>query len=299
MTGGGVPELDLETLRLLVALAETSSLSAAARGRGISQPAGSARIRELEARWRLAIVRRSTRGSSLTSDGEAVVAWARTVLHAADTMRAGLAAMSVERDEGVAVAASLTIAEYLVPRWLGELHTRSPKVQPRLVVVNSERVADAVRSGEVDLGFIETALMPTDLARKTVGRDRLVVVVAPTHRWARRRTPLTTAEMADERWVLREQGSGTRSTFETAIRQVPQLAMEGTSAAALIGAAMARVGPAVVSARSVIAELETGRLVEVPTTVRLSRPLTAIWRPDQRLGRPAEDLLLIAIEAMR
>jgi DNA-binding transcriptional LysR family regulator len=214
-------------------------------------------------------------------------------------MRGSLAAMSAERDVGLAIASSLTVAEYLLPRWLGELHTRSPKVRPLLQVINSEMVAAAVREGRAELGFIETAVLPVDLARRTVGRDRLAVVVAPDHRWALRRTPLSPEEMIQERWVLREEGSGTRSTFETAIRQVPQIAMEGASIAALIGAAIAQVGPAVVSARSVVAELDTGRLVEVATSVELRRPLTAVWRREERLSRPAEDLLIVAGEAMR
>lgn len=299
MAADPMPDLDLETLRLLLALEETQSLSGAARKRGISQPSASARVREFEARWKVSIVRRSARGSAMTSDGAAVLAWARTVLHAADTMRASLLAMSQEQAEGVAVAASLTVAEHLLPRWLGELHARWPDVRPRLQVVNSERVVEAVRSGAADIGFIETARMPVDLARKVVGRDRLVVVVSPGHRWARRSTPVTLAELRDERWVLREPGSGTRNTFETAIQRVPEIALEGTSTAALIGAAIAQVGPAVVSARTVVAELETGRLVEVPTSVDLLRPLTAIWRAEERPRRSASDLLSIAVHAMR
>ncbi len=179
----------------------------------------------------------------MTTDGQAVVSWARTVLHAADTMRASMEALTGQRRAGVTVAASLTVAEYLLPRWLGELHDRRPEVQPVLKVVNSETVADAVRSGRADVGFIESADLPVGLARKVVGRDQLVVVVAPAHPWARRRTPLTLAELRAARWVLRESGSGTRSTFESALRREPEVAMEATSTAALVGAAVAGVGP--------------------------------------------------------
>lgn len=293
------PDLDIETLRLLVAVAESGSLSAAARERGISQPAASKRIREFEGRWRLAVVRRSTSGSRLTLDGHAVVSWARTSLHAVDTMRASMSAMSDHRGAGVAVAASLTVAEHLLPTWLGALHTRRPDVQPVLHVVNSETVSSLVRSGSTDIGFIESALLPVGLARKIVGRDRLVVVVSPDHAWARRRTPLQVSELAQSRWVLREQGSGTRSTFETALRLQPDLALEATSTTSLIGAALAGVGPAVVSSRAAVAELETGRLVAVPTELDLMRPLTGIWRRDERLSEVALELLSIAVEAFR
>jgi DNA-binding transcriptional LysR family regulator len=293
------PDLDIETLRLLVAVAESGSLSAAAAARGISQPAASARIRAFESRWRLAVLRRSSRGSQLTTDGHAVVSWARSTLHSVDLMRSSMTAMSAHRRAGVAVAASLTVAEHLLPRWLGELHVRRPDVQPVLHVVNSETVESLVRAGGADLGFIESAQLPTGLARKVVGRDRLVVVVGAHHPWARRRTPLRAEELAAERWVLREPGSGTRSTFESALRREPQLALEATSTTALIGAALAGVGPAVVSARASTAELETGRLVVVPTELDLLRPLTGIWRGDERLSEAAADLLSIAIEASR
>ncbi len=293
------PDLDLETLRLLVAVSETGSLSAAAARRGISQPAASARVREFESRWRLAVVHRSARGSRMTTDGEAVVSWARGVLHAADTMRSSMSALTGRRRAGVTVAASLTVAEYLLPRWLGELHQRRPEVQPVLRVVNSDTVADAVRSGEADIGFIESARLPAGLARAGVGHDSLVVVVAPGHAWARRRTPLTLAELRGARWVLRESGSGTRSTFDAALGSDPEVALEATSTAALVGAAAAGVGPGVVSGMSVRAELELGRLVAVPTDLDLGRPLSCVWRGEERLAESAAELLSIAIEASR
>ncbi|GAB3195874.1 LysR family transcriptional regulator [Nocardioides hungaricus] len=292
-------DLDIETLRLLVAVGERGSLSAAAADCGISQPAASARVKEFEARWRLGVVRRSSRGSQLTTDGEAVVSWARAVLHGADTMRAALTALTEERRGGLAVAASLTVAEQVLPRWLGELHERRPEVRPVLQVVNSETVAAAVRAGVADLGFIESTELPLGLARRTVGRDRLVVVAAPSHRWARRRTPVTREELRREKWVLRERGSGTRGTFEGALQAEPRIALEGGSTTSLVGAAVAGVGPAVLSALSVRAEVETGRLRIVPTELDLLRPLTAVWRSDERINDAAADLLLIAVEASR
>ncbi len=289
------PDLDIETLRLLVAVTETGSLSRAARARGISQPAASARVRSFEARWRLRVVDRSARGSTLTTDGLAVVAWARTVLHETDTMRAALAALTNQRGSELEVAASLTIAEFILPRWLGELRGRLDGIRPRLRVVNSERVAELVRDQSVDIGFIETAQSPTDLAHRLVGSDRLTVVVLPEHPWARRSTPVNAAALLEASWVLRESGSGTRSTFERALRREPKMALEASSTTALIGAALAGVGPAVISARAVTNELDTGRLAEVVTELDLMRPLMAIWRADRRMSEAAAALLQIAV----
>ncbi|HEY0643003.1 MAG TPA: LysR family transcriptional regulator [Nocardioides sp.] len=292
-------DLDLQTLRILVVVAEVGSLNGAAQRLGTSQPAVSARIKEFEARWQVAVVHRSARGSRLTPDGEAVVAWARDLLHAADTMAASVQALTTQRHTGVVVAASLTVAEHLLPRWLGELSAEDAALQPVLRVVNSRAVADHVRSGDADIGFIESALMPVDLARATVGHDRLVVAVSRDHAWARRSSPLTRTELEQARWVLREPGSGTRTTFEAALGAQPTIALEASSTAALTGAAVAGVGPAVLSALAVRAEVEGGRLRVVPTVLDLRRPLTAVWRRGERLGAGAARLLSIATLASR
>lgn len=287
-------DVDIETLRLLVELADSESLTAAAQSRGVTQPAASARLREFEARWRVTVANRSPRGTALTNDGLAIVSWARSVLHEADLMRTALASLSHERHAELEVAASLTIAEFILPRWLGELRSRSTLVRPKLHVVNSERVAELVRTRTVDLGFIESAGVPRNLGHTVVGSDQLAVVVEPGHPWARRSTPVPRTDLLKEAWVLREVGSGTRSTFEGALRSEPQVALEADSTTAMLGAARAGVGPAVVSRRAVVSELETGRLVEVPHDLDLWRPLNAIWLRDRRYPAAAEALLRIA-----
>lgn len=285
------PDVDVETLRLLVAVDDEGSIGAAARAVGVTQPSASARLREFEARWRLQVVARSHRGTVLTEDGRAVLSWARSVLNEVDVMRAGMTALAEAARGELSVAASLTIAEFLMPRWLAEL---SRRVEARLHVVNSETVVSMVRAGTVDLGFIEAATTPEDLVTRVVGRDRLALVMRPDHPWARRSTPLDLATLREASYVLRESGSGTRSTFEAALRQVPRIALEAGSTTALLGGVLAGLGPAVVSRRAVLHELEVGRLVEVRHELDLRRPLTAVWSPGRRLGDAAAELMAIA-----
>lgn len=214
-------------------------------------------------------------------------------------MRASMAALTEDRQAGVKIAASLTVAEFIMPRWLGELHTLRPALQPKLRVVNSETVSDLVRTGAADVGFIETSIRPIGLESHVIGWDRMIAVVHPNHAWARRRTSVPVKALAAESWVLREPGSGTRSTFERAMCCELSVALEVSSTTALVGAALAGVGPAAVSERAVAGELQTGRLILVPTDLDLLRPLTAVWRGDQRLADPVSDLLLIASESTR
>lgn len=289
---------DLESLRLLVAISDHGSIGAAARQVGVTQPAASNRVRALEARWRLRLLDRSTRGSAITDDGAAVVSWARQVLHELEVLQTGVEALSVERRSGLSVAASLTVAEFMLPRWIGELRTQQPSLHPLLRVVNSERVANLVRDGEVDIGFIETAVLPRELSVVHLGVDALSIVTLPTHFWARRSTPLTQAALAQAEYVLREPGSGTRSTFESALGLQPQLALEAGSTSALVGAVLAGVGPAVVSTRAVRFYLDTGRLVEISHELDLWRPVSAITKPHRRFNEHAGTLIRIAQRAV-
>lgn len=295
-------ELDLQALRLLTHLEVEGSLGAAARQLGVSQPAASACLRSFEQRWQVVVAERSPRGTTLTEDGLSVAAWSRDVLHRVDTMREGLDALSrtrVAHAADLGVAASLTIAEFVLPRWIGQLRAQLPEVHVRLSVVNSTEVDEQVRSGRSRLGFIETHRVPTDLSRAVVGHDRLVLVAPPTHPWARRSTPLTRTQVLGGEFVVRELGSGTRDTFERALAARPTVAFEAASTTSLVGAVVAGVGPAVVSEQAVRPLVERGQLVEVAHPLDLDRPFTAIWQPGAEKDREVAALLAIARRATR
>jgi len=286
--------VDLDSLRLLLLVDQLGSLGAAARELGISQPAASVRLRSLESRYDLSLVTRSTRGSRLTEDGKAVCAWARNVMTEVDSLEAGISALSAQRRGDLRIAASLTIAEYFMPRWLAELQRSQPGVHAGLVVVNSTEVVAMVRDGRVKLGFIESALAIPDLRTRQVGTDRVTVVVQPEHRWARTRQPIDREELAATPLVVRETGSGTRETFERALGAKASVALEAGSTNVIIGAALNGVGPAVVSEVAARSSIENGTLVDVPVTLDLRRSLRAIWRKEDPLRPPIGDLVAIA-----
>ena len=169
---------DLESLRLLVDVDRLGSLGQAARAGGIAQPSASKRISLLERRLGLPLLERTPRGSTLTPQGAMVSAWATQVLSAAEELMRGVEAVRHGRAAHLHIAASMTVAEYLLPRWLGELQSRESEVQVGLDVQNSAEVAKLVGGG-VELGFVEGPSVPAGLASRVVATDRLVVVVAP------------------------------------------------------------------------------------------------------------------------
>ena len=146
---------DLTGFDLLLSVARLGSLGRAAAEHGISQPAASARMRQLEGRLGLALIDRSPRGSTLTQAGALVADWAQAVADAAATLDAGVAALRRERESRLRVAASMTVAEYLLPTWLTALRAAGSGAAVALSAVNSAEVAEAVLTGAADIGFVE------------------------------------------------------------------------------------------------------------------------------------------------
>jgi DNA-binding transcriptional LysR family regulator len=253
-------------LELFVAVLDTGSLSRGAAVQGISQPAASARLRGLERRLGVQLLERTTAGSTPTAAGLSVAEWAMDVLAAMERLTNGVGALHTDA-EHLRVIASYTIAEHLLPRWLSEFHRAHPDVGTELRVANSTTVEREVRDGHADIGFVEGPQRITDLHTLDVARDDLIVVAAPEHPWARRRTPLDVRALATTPLVVRETGSGTRETLDLVLGQhglhaVPP-ALELGSTVAVKSAVIAGVGPAVLSRLAVDGELATGRLVAV------------------------------------
>lgn len=295
-----MPTPDLRALRLLTVIGATGSLSATSRELGTSQQAVSARLRALEAELGLTLAARSAKGTQLTPTGLLVAGWAEDLLTAADAFSTSLTTLRAERTRGVRVAASLTVAEHLLPGWLVAARRAHPGLGIQVVAANSTVVIEQVRTGAVDLGLIETPDVPADLGSRTIGHDELAVVVAPAHRWARRRR-VRPDELAGTPLLHREEGSGTRRALEVALaaaghRDLAAPAAVLTSTLALRTTAAGGLAPAVLSARAVADDVAAGRLVRVRVDgLRIDRPLSVIWmgsRPDR--GGARELLAVIA-----
>ncbi len=294
---------DLGALRALREVGRQGSIAAAATVLGVSQQALSARMRTLERSMGITLLTRTPAGSHLTEQGRLVVGWAEDVLDAADRLAAGLRSIRSGVSHRLAIAASQTIAEHLVPHWLVELRGVEqaggyPPTVVELTVANSTVVIELVRDGKAGLGFIETPHLPAGLVTAHLRDDEMLVVTAPGHPWARRRRPLSLAEIAATPLVMREAGSGTRDTLTDHLAaQHPALqariAMELGTSAAVRSAIAAGVGPGVLSRLAVRDDLVLGRLVAVEVAAPpLTRRLTAVWRPDHDPPPPEASRLL-------
>jgi DNA-binding transcriptional LysR family regulator len=289
------PVPDVRSLDLLRSVAEQGSIRQAALAHNISQPAASMRLRSLERSLGLDLLDRTGGRARLTAAGLAVVRWSEDVLDSMRTLLMGTAAVRSEGSTHLRVVASMTVAEYLVPAWLNRLRVSDPAIVVALQMGNSEHVIEVMKRRGADVGFVEGSHAPPGLRSRVVQKDDLVVVVAPTHPWARRRKPLGAQELAATPLTLREVGSGTREVLETALldlglRSTPLVELGSTTA---IKAAVASgAGPGVLSRLAIEPDVHDGRLVIVPTTgVALERQIRVVWPKDRALSPLARRLL--------
>ncbi|RIK14890.1 MAG: LysR family transcriptional regulator [Acidobacteria bacterium] len=283
-------------LELLVAVQERGSVRAAASSVGMSQPNASRALSRWERRLGLALLQRTTRGARLTREGMLIVDWARPLLASADALTSAVASLQKQSAVQVRIAASQTVAEYLVPQWLALHRAQRPDVEVRLTVANSEQVMDQVAGGKADLGFVETTALPRHLPARQVDEDQLVVVATKDHPWVVRGRPVAAEELAATPLIVREQGSGTRVALENALAAVglrlapPALSVESNAAVRV--SAMAGVAPAVLSEHAVQEALVSGRLQAVLVTgLSLRRPLRAVWPASTWPSGAAGDVL--------
>ncbi|WP_029067983.1 LysR substrate-binding domain-containing protein [Jonesia quinghaiensis] len=293
---------DLRVLELLIAISEHGSLSAGARAVGMAQPNASRAVAGLERDLGVTLLARLPRGSQLSDAGFALVGHARLVVSAAQALLDASGHLAVDRPAQLRVAASMTVAEHLLPEWLVALRDVEPRISVRLTAVNSSGVYDAVEAGECDLGFVETPQRRTGLRSVVVAHDRLVVVAHPTHPWAdkaRRGGSVSAEELAATPLVVRERGSGTRKAFDEALRSFHPVApaLELESIAAIRSTVRAGGDPAVLSELAVAWSLAQGELVRVPVTgVTMRREIRAVWQGHRAPGA-AERLVAVAQQA--
>lgn len=291
--------MTLERLRIFVAVAERDHVTAAARALNLTQSAVSNALAALEAEHDVRLFDRVGRGVALNAAGRAFLPEAKAVLARAAAAEAALADLSALRRGRLTVFASQTIASYWLPRRLVAFHSAHPGVELDVKIGNTREVAQAVLNGAAEIGLVEGVVDAPSLTQTQVGSDRLAVVVTPDHLWASA-ARLRPRDLMGSPWVLREPGSGTRSSLEAALRDAGMdpaalpVAMTLPANEAVLAAAEAGAGATALSESVAQASLAAGRLVRAPFSLP-ERPFRLL-RHRERYRSRAGDVFVEAME---
>ncbi|MDF4025008.1 LysR substrate-binding domain-containing protein [Luteibacter sp. PPL201] len=280
-------------LDVFVAVATMGSVRSAAERLFLSQPAASMALGELERQIGAPLFDRERGRLRLNDRGRDLLPLARELIerHAEFGRRArgGTAGLTGE----IGVGASNTIGNYLVGDLLGPFATAWPGVSLRLGVANTSRIAQGVLDHDFDVGCVEGPVTHPALEVRPWRDDRLVVCARPGHPLAARKR-LRREDFANERWVLRERGSATRSLSERALAELPEgrTVLELDQSEAIKQAVIAGLGIACLPEVAVTDAVQTGRLAVLPTPfLDLRRTLSLLVHRQRYRGAVLEAFL--------
>jgi len=195
-------------LRVFLALAEHGSITAAAQACHVTQPTASMQLKELSEAVGLPLYEQVGKRLYLTAAGEALADTARAMTEQWSHFEQTVAAMKGHTSGKLRVSLVST-AKYFVPRMLASFVGRYPEIDVAIEVLNRDGVVERLRRNADDLYIMSIPPEDMDLDKQAFLGNPLVVVAAAGHRLANRRR-VTLADLADEAFVIREPGSGTR-----------------------------------------------------------------------------------------
>lgn len=264
-------------LEVFTAIVSAGSVRAAADQLGLTQPAASMALAELERLLGTPLFDRHQRRLRLNQHGLDLLPRARDIVERLRELGAGAAGQ--EPGGTLALGASNTIGNYLVGGLLGGFVAAYPQVRLSLRVANSAEILAGVLDFSLDVGCIEAPLAHADVEAIPWSRDELRICVRADHPLARRRR-VRVEDLRGQRWILREAGSGTRSIFEEASRDVLgplDVALELGQSEAIKQAVIAGLGIACLPEAAIGDAVAAGRLVALYTPfLSLQRSLALV-----------------------
>ena len=290
-------------LRVFHAVAKHLSFTKAAEALFMTQPAVTFQVKQLEEHFNARLFDRTQGRITLTPAGALAYEYAERILALDNELDARLREFSGEEAGPLLIGASTTIAEFLLPRVLGEFKAAHPAVVPRLVVANSDAVQDRVAERSLDLGFIEGHSHMASLATDPCGEDELQVVCPRGHPFAARRN-VVVSELPEHAYIGREVGSGTREVIDKYLHDSGlshdslQLVMEASSPEALKGLVATGLGFAIMSRATVTMEVRLGALVAIPLSPPLLRQLSVVYPRERIHSRAMSSFLQFAKERL-
>lgn len=291
-------------LQVFHAVARHLSFTRAAEALFMTQPAVTFQIRQLEEQYNTRIFERRHGNISLTPAGELVLSYAERILALSDELDTRLAEMTGEMRGPLLLGASTTIAEFMLPRVLGEFNALYPQVGARLIVANSESIAARVAEHTLDLGLIEAPAKVPGLTSEVCGEDDLVVICAPDYPLAAL-PRVGPRALVDYEYVSREPGSGTREITDAYFRAnrvaVDDLKtqMELGSPEALKRVVATGLGFAIVARAVVDKEAQLGTLVAIPLKPPLKRSLYLVQPEDRFRSRLVTTFIQFARQKLK
>jgi DNA-binding transcriptional LysR family regulator len=254
--------LTLKQLEAIRAIARRGGVTAAAEAVGITPSAMTTRLKEVEAICGLSLFDRTASGFQINRAGQILLALADQIQAAIDKSQAELAGLTGLTAGALTIGITST-AKYFAPRLIADFSRAFPGVDITLSVGNRQDILSALRRLSADVVIMGRPPPEMDLTAQAFGEHPLVIIGPPDHPLVARKG-LTKTDLAGQPFLLREEGSGTRSVFDDYFGPPAgrhgRVGIEIGSNETIKQGVMAGLGIALISAHTVAFEIQTGRL---------------------------------------
>jgi DNA-binding transcriptional LysR family regulator len=206
--------LTLRHLKIFVAVCDEMNMTSAAKALFMSQSAVSQAIAELENQYDVRLFERLSKKLYLTEAGHKLLSCACHMIRM-DTELENMM-RTLHQNSSIRIGASVTIGAYVLPQFVSRFNQANPRTEIEVIEDNTERIEYLILNDQIDLGLVEGETTSSDILNQIFMDDELVIICSANHRFAN--IPVITSnELEQEKFIIREKGSGTRKTFENAM----------------------------------------------------------------------------------
>ncbi|EFV76838.1 LysR family transcriptional regulator [Cytobacillus pseudoceanisediminis] len=206
-----------DALKTFVTLAEVKNFTKTGELLLMSQPSVSLHIKNLEKEFQTKLFQRSPKYLKITPSGEILYDRAKQMITIYEQTRQEILEQQNTIKGDLKIAASFTIGEYILPPLLLDLQNQYPELNLQVTIANTEEVVQSTRSHHVDIGLIEGQTNERELIVTPFLEDELFIVTSNQHPLVQKEET-TIADLQNQQWIMRENGSGTREYFNHVVR---------------------------------------------------------------------------------
>lgn len=285
--------MNLQKLRTFAIVVRHNSFSKAAEAIHISQPAVSKAVRDLEQELDVSLIMRTGGQLRLTEAGQSLFEYAQAMLTLEQSALADLRRHQGLEKGHLTIGVTRTIGTFYLPPLIAEFLQHYPGIELQVVTRNTESIERRLLGFELDIAFIEGPIHDNRAHIMPWQDDELVILAKHNHPLLAEHM-VTPEALSQERWIIREPGSGTRAVTATLLEEQRvrirhYLEMGGNGA--IIQSVGCGLGIALISSAAAREHLDSGKIGVVPFPHRFHRPLYQAVLRDKPMTPAAQALM--------
>lgn len=209
--------MDFKHIETFITIAKLRSFSKAADSLFLTQPTISNHIQNLESSLGTTLINRHNKNITLTQTGELFLSYAIEILNKKQEALSSLNILEKDISGTLELICSSIPEQYILPSLISSFSKIYSKVRFKLTHFDSQKVLDDISSGLIDFGFVGDKINNPNLEYIKIAEDDLTIIVPNKGKFKAMET-ISLEELLEEKFILREKGSGTRNFFENVLR---------------------------------------------------------------------------------